>query len=496
MNPTVNDDVPQTYLLLFTVLPEAIIETMLAPLVPFLIRSLSADVPADQLEAAIGGRSGLFAGMFYLPLLFTSIIWGTLSDILGRKPILLIGLLFSGITTFVLGINNSSFAIALLCRFFAGVFGSNSIVAKGALGEIHTDEKGRSWAYSAYGSLYAISGIMGPLIGGLLVDSNAVKDISDVKKSYPYFNACLFGTVLTAVSIPITIQYFHEPKFLKRRHSKVDSTLTEAVENESILINGETLDNETQHRALSTHFRELFSISGMARLYTSLCEPMTAKSMFPISLYVLIAFCNMSWSVLLPLLFATSPNLGGLGFTPFDSSFAMTLAAISKLFFQTLFCERIVLGVGPNGAYRVGMAVVIPASVFVGILGGSFGGSGVSWWITMICMIMFGFVEAIAYLSSILMISDSVPASSLGAAHGLAATCAALVRTIAPTLSGYVWEFASVRVNKPWFAFVIVEIVAAFAVFVAWKGSVSVTRREYMSLENDIELHLTQSISI
>jgi hypothetical protein len=46
--------------------------------------------------------------------------------------------------------------VILLCRFIAGIFGANSTVAKGGLGELHQDVTGRAWAYSRYGSLYGI----------------------------------------------------------------------------------------------------------------------------------------------------------------------------------------------------------------------------------------------------------------------------------------------------------------------------------------------------
>ncbi|KAI9319547.1 major facilitator superfamily domain-containing protein [Obelidium mucronatum] len=365
------DDISQTYLLLLYVLPEAITESMIDPLIPYLIRYLSFDVPADELEAVVGGRSGLFGGVFYLPLLVTNIFWGTLSDIIGRKPVLIIGLFFSALTTFVLGINTSSFVVALLCRFLAGVFGSNSTVAKGALGEIHLDETGRSWAYSLYGSLYAFSGIVGPLIGGLLVDSS----VAISKTGYPYFSACSFGALLCILALPVTHRYFHEPKDLQ--HAKLESS-------------------NVPRSTLS--FSDVVSVNGLKHFWTNLKQPLSGgKVMFPILLYVLIAFCNRSWSTLLPLLFAAKRELGGLSFTAFETSFAMTVMACSKLGFQTIFCQSIVTRVGTTKAYCLGMAVIIPACSIISFMGGS-SGSGGSWVMVMICMSLFGFVEALVYL--------------------------------------------------------------------------------------------------
>ncbi|KAJ3214711.1 hypothetical protein HDU81_001631, partial [Chytriomyces hyalinus] len=70
----------------------------------------------------------------------------------------------------------------------------------------------------------------------------------------------------------------------------------------------------------------------------------------------------------------------------------------------------------------------------------------------------------------IVMISDSVAPASLGAAHGLAATCAAVVRTFSPPLSGYAWSFASTTVQAPVVAFLPAQVAAVVAIGVAVWG--------------------------
>ncbi|ORY51127.1 MFS general substrate transporter [Rhizoclosmatium globosum] len=460
---SLKSDVWQTYFLLAYVAPEAITESMIDPLIPYMIRTFSVDVAPDQLEAAVGGRAGLMGGMFYLPLLIMNILWGTLSDIVGRKPILIIGLFFSALTTFLLGINTSSFAFALVCRFLAGVFGSNSTVAKGALGEIHLDEKGRSWAYSLYGSLYAFSGIVGPLIGGVLVSSGT----EDAPLRYPYFKACALGAGLCVLALPITHVYFFEPKEL--RHAKLED-MPSSPTSKSLLV------------------RDLFSVKGLMQLWGSLKEPMTGKVMFPIFLYVLIAFCNRAWTTLLPLLFSAKHDLGGLAFTAFDTSFAMTVMACCKLFFQTTICQAIVTRFGMNGSYCLGMAVIIPACALLVC------------WVDLAGMdgVMLGFAvhgsvwvcEAIVYLSVIMMISDSVSPSGLGAAHGLSATCAAASRVIAPPLVGYVWEYVAVRARMPWTAFFVVQVAAVGAIlFARWGNKEEAGEKGvYRRVREDVEM--------
>ncbi|KAJ3062411.1 hypothetical protein HDU99_005225, partial [Rhizoclosmatium hyalinum] len=54
---SLKSDVWQTYFLLAYVAPEAITESMIDPLIPYMIRTFSVDVAPDQLEAAVGGRA-------------------------------------------------------------------------------------------------------------------------------------------------------------------------------------------------------------------------------------------------------------------------------------------------------------------------------------------------------------------------------------------------------------------------------------------------------
>jgi cyanate permease len=66
------------------------------------------------------------------------------------------------------------------------------------------------------------------------------------------------------------------------------------------------------------------------------------------------------------------------------------------------------------------------------------------------CMILIGIAEVLTFTSVIILITESVsdqPESlkSLGLIHGLASTCAALVRAFSPTISGALWEFGKSR---------------------------------------------------
>ena len=77
----------QVYVLLGATLPEGILEAMLIPLYPFMVRHLLSSSPKDTSEATkkVGLYTGLFSSAFYMPLFVMNIVWGSTSDRLGRK---------------------------------------------------------------------------------------------------------------------------------------------------------------------------------------------------------------------------------------------------------------------------------------------------------------------------------------------------------------------------------------------------------------------------
>lgn len=108
----------QILILLLAIVPEAVLESTLIPLYPFLVRHLLPNIP----ENTVGYHVGLIGSAFYLPLFFMNLVWGATSDHIGRKPVLLMGLVACLLTTIAIG-TASSYNVALACRFIAGLFG-------------------------------------------------------------------------------------------------------------------------------------------------------------------------------------------------------------------------------------------------------------------------------------------------------------------------------------------------------------------------------------
>lgn len=115
-------------------------------------------------------------------------MWGRVSDKIGRKPVLLIGLcgVFISMNCFGLA---KTMPQMMLARVVAGFANGNLGVMKALLGEI-TDETNQARAFSYLPICYSLGSLIGPAIGGSL--SDPVQHIpifrhSEFLKEYPYW---------------------------------------------------------------------------------------------------------------------------------------------------------------------------------------------------------------------------------------------------------------------------------------------------------------------
>lgn len=119
-----------------------------------------------------------------------------LGDRLGRKKILLVGLVGFGITSLLCGLVETPFQLNIV-RALQGACGA-LMVPQGLalLQQLFPEEKERSWALGIYGSVAGIASVLGQLLGGLLPAWSP--------------NVSLFGDVvgwrlIFLVNVPITM---------------------------------------------------------------------------------------------------------------------------------------------------------------------------------------------------------------------------------------------------------------------------------------------------
>lgn len=136
--------------------------------------AIEATIVSTAMPAIVGdlGRFQLYSWVFSAYLLMnavTVLIYGKLSDLFGRKPIFTFGIVVFLIGSILCGFA-SSMEMLIVYRLIQG-FGAGAVmpIATTIVGDIYTKEE-RAKIQGYLSSVWGISAIMGPAIGGLLVE--------------------------------------------------------------------------------------------------------------------------------------------------------------------------------------------------------------------------------------------------------------------------------------------------------------------------------------
>ena len=154
-----NSDSTKFNLLFLAVLIDLLGFGIIIPILPFLVKDLNSNQE--------GLLVALLLSTYSLAQFISSPIWGRLSDKIGRRPVILIGLIGSSISFAYFGIVEE-YILLLSSRILAGIFtGATLPTARAYVADI-TPPKDRARRYGLLGAAFGIGFTFGPAIGSLL----------------------------------------------------------------------------------------------------------------------------------------------------------------------------------------------------------------------------------------------------------------------------------------------------------------------------------------
>jgi MFS family permease len=166
----------------------------------------------------VGFYSGLAESVFSICSLFSIYQWARLSDVIGRRPVIFIGILGASLATVLFGLQRSLPGI-LLVRSIGGFFSGNTAVIYSVLGEI-TDSTNQAIAFPVFALAWPFGSIIGPLIGGTFSSpANAFPNLfnHDFFRSYPYFLPGCIASVICLTGAIFGYVFLEETLPSKRR---------------------------------------------------------------------------------------------------------------------------------------------------------------------------------------------------------------------------------------------------------------------------------------
>lgn len=134
---------------------------LLVPILPKFIATLSHEPPSES-SLHYGWLLSLYGAMQFL----FAPLFGTLSDRVGRRPVLLLALLFTGIDYVIMALA-PSLPWLYLGRILSGITGASITTASAYIADVSPPEK-RAQNFGLIGAAFGVGFILGPAAGGVL----------------------------------------------------------------------------------------------------------------------------------------------------------------------------------------------------------------------------------------------------------------------------------------------------------------------------------------
>ncbi|KAH9169621.1 MFS general substrate transporter [Lactarius sanguifluus] len=388
-------------------------ETITFSSIPPYINEMMSELPivgGDQRK--VGYYTGITLSVYYLAEAVTVFQWNRLSDFVGRKPILLAGLLGTTVSITLFGLSRSFWTL-VFCRCLGGALNGNVGVAKTVVAEL-TDDTNVARGFSLLLISGGVGQIIGSFIGGFLSrpqDHWPNYFPQPFWAEYPYFLPCLVVASFSLMQFAIAAIFFEET--LDRRPSTTGRS-----------------DSQTEER-----------VERPPPLRSLLTRPVVIS----IANQAVLVFLNIAASTLMPLVWSTPIVFGGLGLAPASIGLCMSVyGCISAISLFVLF-PRIVTHFGPRRvivAATAAMGVIYVLYPFENMLARGTATVAVVWPLVVLQLLSLSVCD-MGFSSIFMYISSSPPNKrSLGAANGLAQTVDAIQCAVGPVATASLFAFS------------------------------------------------------
>lgn len=173
-----------------------------------------------QDETQISVYAGMLITAFAFAEFSTSMIWGRVSDRVGRKPVLIMGLFGTALSMISFGFSRTLTG-AIMSRALGGLLNGNVGVLQTTLAELVTKKEHQPRAYSIMPFVWSVGSIIGPAMGGALAmpceSHPAWFSRGSLWDTYPFLLPNLVCVFILCIGIVIGLL------FLEETHTEVKS---------------------------------------------------------------------------------------------------------------------------------------------------------------------------------------------------------------------------------------------------------------------------------
>ncbi|KAF4981716.1 hypothetical protein FZEAL_2518 [Fusarium zealandicum] len=480
------------------------------------------DLGIDEQDASF--YAGLLVSAYAVAEALTSMAWGVLSDRIGRKPVVLFGLVGVGISSLIFGLAEQ-YWVALLARFVGGALNGNVSVMQTMVAEMVKLPEHEPKAYAVQPFVWTLGGIIGSAMGGFLAQPAvfypSLFSEEGLFGRFPYLLPNLVSVGVVAIAVIQGIFFLEEtnvncynanangtqddqddgsiavvdaededealdettPLFQARRRSRGYSTTNSAsISRPRFAESSLPLPVEQDFIDLRRgSFGTVHSIKLPVDLTPSSTGPPSESGSFQgktfnfkVIMYVvallIFSYHQMAASSLLPTHLLDKPEgppgqldlRGGLGYTVHDVGVYLAVNGVLALFIQAVVFPMFVERVGIWHSFTW-MIMLYPIAYTLMPFLSALPPSLTSAGIYF-SLFMQSFFGLIVSPVALILLKDAAPSPQvLGKVNGFAMSGACLARTVAPPLAGVIYSFAGSAVA--WLSCVAVALVGVVQLF-------------------------------
>ncbi|KAI6025129.1 hypothetical protein PISMIDRAFT_672967 [Pisolithus microcarpus 441] len=406
----------QLGLTLFVLFSQPISSQYIFPFINQLIRELGVTGGDDR---KIGYYAGIIESLFFATQALTVLCWSRLSDYVGRKPVLLVGLAGLSVSNLCFGLSREFWAL-VASRCIAGALNGNVGVMKSVIGEI-TDTTNMARAFALIPIVFSVGASIAPFFGGGLVkphDHWPKLFSGSFWVQYPYFLPSLVSASFTTFSFSIIALFFKESLPSKRRGKELqlEGALADAPGNEDV--------SPVPIRTLLT----------------------TYSVIIPIANYGILGLIEIGFFALVPLFYATPVEIGGLGLPPFTIGVIMMAFGVGNGLFQVLFTARAIERFGERGVFCSAVLAFFPIIATFPTMSWIIQVQkevGLAVWVLVFAQLLLWAVVDMAYAVIFVFVTRASPNKySLGTLNGLSQTTTSIARALGPATFTSLFAFS------------------------------------------------------
>lgn len=447
----------------------------------------SFKVPTDQ----VAKWAGLMSAVFSLSQCLTGIAWGRASDRFGRKPIILLALTCTMISSVLFGFSKT-LIWAFIARSFQGLSNGNVGIIRTAVAELVPQKELQPLAFSIMPLVWTVGSIFGPSFGGMLVNPvdryPMVFKHLQIFKEFPFALPNLLISFLFLFGITSGFLFLHETLEDKKSHRDIGlmigSFLTRPCTKRPPKREWGT-DSEEAHPFLDDPGSEMSSpvtkrAAPIPVKPTGWSAVFTRQSNINLGVYTILAMHSVAFDQLLPIFMhhpvqsIHDPTVhlplkfaGGFGISSNHIGVLFTIYGVFGMVIQFAVFPPVARHFGVLNCLKI-TSLVFPlvyiATPFTSLLPTSNLRQGVM----LAIMLVKGFCAIFAFPCSTILLTNSASSLKiLGTLNGVATSISAIGRAAGPALAGAAFtggvDIGYVIIS--WWTLAVVAVIAAFPVW-------------------------------